>query len=722
MLFSLRGERQVSQKVVIVGIDEKSIRELGPWPFSREKHALLFERLKKARAVGFDIIFAEESREMALLAGKGVPMVMAAATSYEGEMLAPNVVNNSWITVGHIEAEICADGIIREVNLKKNDVFSFAYALFQERANNNIERNGVLGKRLINFYGPAFTFPYISYIDVLKGEYPLDFFKDCYVLIGAMAVGLGDAHLTSFSNGRRVPGVEIQATILNNLLDSSFLYRFSFLEQFVFSCFLLTVLLLFYPRYNLCRNFLLVSVALIVLAGLSWLLFFQNIFFDPLLPLVMVVLGHVFHATGTCMVVTKKIVQEITELNRKQEEGILSFFSTVQCPLELSVAEGSENKRKKYLGSVDRYMEHLSKCIYALSLQNNFVQHLVSAETPPFVFWAKDSGRVIVANARFSALWERLKVCTGPPDLYTFFHLIEENRVGKDREREYSAVLSDGKIDLQEELVCDILLRGHGQQRIYLHIVAHEVDDQAFGFEGILVSLTDVTEIHELERLKGDVMNIVSHELRLPLTTIIGYSELLSDSLDGREREYALNIFGQAQRLVGMITDFLDITRIENGRNMINHLPFDFITVINDALAVASVTASSKGISLESDLPTRVSLFWGDELLMTQLVINLLDNAIKFSPEQTTVWVKLEELETEFHLLVVDEGSGITDAEKTEIFKKFSRGKSGRQGVGFGLGLSLVSQVVESHGGAIWITDAVDGGAVFHISLPLNKK
>ncbi len=714
LLFVLRGEQQISQEIVIVGIDEHSIDELGPWPFPREKHALLFERLREARAVGFDIIFAEKSEEMRLLASEGVPVVMAAAASYEGKMLAPDVSSNPWIKLGHIETELGRDGIVRRVILHKNGLPSFALAMAGAKWIEDAD-----AMRLINFYGPEFTFPYLSYSDVVQGKYPVGFFKDRYVLIGAKAIGLGDVHMIPFSRVRPVPGVEIQATILNNLFDSCFLQTFSFFQQFLAALSLLAGLLLLFPLYSLGRDLLMVGAVLVVLAGLSWLLFTQNLFFDPFFPAVVAVLGYLLHAAVVWMSVTSDVLREIRELNRKLEEGTQAFFRTVPYPL-ISVVKGTGYGNRERFGGLDRHLERLNKGIQALFLQNGFVQHLVSAEAPPLVFWDKESGQIVVANSRFSTLWQSLKISAEPPDLATFFQILQENRVQKEHEKKSGASLAASQVKLGEELVCDIFLRVQGQ-RMYLRVVAHEVDDQAFGFKGVLASLTDVTEIRELERLKGEVMNIVSHELKLPLTTIMGYGEILADSLEGEEKKYALNIAYQAQRLNGMIVDFLDIARIESGKYMMNQFPFDFITVINDALAVVDAAAASKQISLKSELPAKVTPLMGDEALMTQLVINLLDNAVKFSPEKTVVTLKLKEQENEFYLFVADEGSGVADDEKKEIFNKFSRGAGKRRGTGFGLGLNFVAQVVESHGGSIWISDADGGGAVFHLRLPQRK-
>lgn len=711
LLFFLRGERETSQNIIIIGIDEDSISTLGPWPFPRENHARLFDRLREAKVVGFDLIFTADSGNIELFTREGVPAVMAVASSYEGKLLAPDVSANPWIELGHVETELGTDGIVRRVRLMKDGLPSLALAM---KGGGRLEADRT---ELINFYGPEFTFLYLSYSDVLAGAFPPDFFKGRYVLVGARALGLGDVHMIPFSRKHPIPGVEIQATILNNLLDSTFLRVPPATLRYLFSFLLLALCVFLFPRFSVGKNLLVSGAILVLLCFFSFLFFLRNIFFDPFLPGFILFLGYAFHTGIVWMTVTGSILREVSGLNKKLEEGLQTFFQTVPYPLAHTRMD--ELWRREHFAGLDRYINRLQQGIRALALQNSFVQHLVSAEAPPLVFWAKETGEVVVANARFAALWRSLKLSEALPDLAAFSLLLEKNRIetGKPEREELVSPAAEVGGALVEENVCDILLKATGQ-RTYLRVVSHEVDDRILGFEGVVASFTDVTEIKELERLKGEVMNIVSHELKLPLTTIMGYGELLADSVTGREREYALEVSSQARRLAEMIGDFLDIARIENGKYAVNHFPFDILDVANDALIVAGTAARQKNIALISGLPTKVSPILGDEALMTQVLINLLDNAIKFSPKETTVRFDLIESETELLVRVTDEGNGVPDEEKEKIFEKFTRGANEKRGTGFGLGLSFVLQVIDSHGGRIRVDDAVGGGAVFQISLP----
>ncbi len=727
LLFNLRGPLPTSQSIIIIGIDEESIEKIGPWPFPRQLHAKVLERLIQARVVGFDLLFTAGDSDMTLLKKKGVPAVMAVASDYRGLLLAPDVSKNPWIRLGHVETELGRDGIVRQVEPVKNKFSSLAFVMAGMKPEDVMAPHK---RRLINFYGPEFTFLYLSFYDVLHGDFPLDFFADRYVFVGSRALALGDAHNIPFSRHYPVPGVEIQATILNNLLDSSFL-KSSNTYTWLGGGILLLVLAFIWPRKSELKNFLLNLGCIGGVGILSLSLFHKDIFFDPVVPVFILVFGYILHLGMLWMTITRRVFHEVQGLNIQLEEGVKTFLEVVPVPGALTDRlqhMGLKERRiSGILGGIglDRYTNRLQQCIHALSLQNSFVRHLLSTEAPPMVFWTKESGKVVIANARFLKLWEMLREGSStPPDLEAFHHLLANNMIEEpgaqqgnvDPEIHQRKMLnrlpfSDG------ESVQDIVLRGSGH-RIYLRVVYHEVDDAALGLEGIIASFTDVTEIRELERLKGEVMNIVSHELKLPLTTIMGYGEMLAESVEGVEKGYAIEVSRQAKRLARMIEDFLDIARIENGKYTVNNFPFNLLDVVNDGIAVAQGSAMAKDITITTRFPGKVSPLLGDEALMTQVVINLLDNAIKFSPNGTTVHVELFEFEDIFELIVADEGKGVADVEKERIFEKFTRGEAETHGSGFGLGLNFVRKVVHSHNGLIWVGDGEKGGAVFHVKLP----
>jgi signal transduction histidine kinase len=261
-----------------------------------------------------------------------------------------------------------------------------------------------------------------------------------------------------------------------------------------------------------------------------------------------------------------------------------------------------------------------------------------------------------------------------------------------------------------KDRTADIIFSRLGRS-CYFRVVMHQVEGSVLGISGVLASFTNVTELRELEKAKGEMMSIVSHELRLPLTTILGYGEMLARSGKGEERRYAEKICDQAQRLAKMIDDFLDIARLENGAGLFKVYPYDFLSLIHDALSAVGYSAVRKNIQIDLELPAKVTHLLGDEGLMTQAVLNIFDNAIKFSPEQGRIRIRLIEKDDELELRVADQGRGIGDEDKKVIFGKFVRGKKQCGEEGFGLGLNFVLQVVEAHHGRVEVRDGDLGGA-----------
>jgi signal transduction histidine kinase len=251
----------------------------------------------------------------------------------------------------------------------------------------------------------------------------------------------------------------------------------------------------------------------------------------------------------------------------------------------------------------------------------------------------------------------------------------------------------------------------------------HHVDEPFSSFSGVLVNVADITEVRELERMKSDLIGTVSHELRLPLTTILGYSEMLSDMLDNEKAEFALEICSQATRLNSLIENFLDIAKIENNRDSVRKLPLDLILVLEDSINAVSPLASKKEIILQLDTPQKISPILGDEPLLLQAIVNLLDNAIKFSPSKTTVQVGLVEHAADISVTISDQGPGIAAEDMALIFEKFNRGSRNNSEDGFGLGLNLVQQVIVGHGGSIQVQPNIQqesAGTTFSITLPKN--
>ena len=280
-----------------------------------------------------------------------------------------------------------------------------------------------------------------------------------------------------------------------------------------------------------------------------------------------------------------------------------------------------------------------------------------------------------------------------------------------------------------------------GGKWLWLQLTATSIPDSSGRPEHMLVMVEDVTVVREaqdrlgealesqrsanatlekLDRTKTEFLSIVSHEFRTALTGIQGFSELIRDGgLEPDEvRAYGGYIFNDADRVNRLIGDMLDLDRMESGRMSIRTTDVDINEVLSDAIARAG---SSPSVEFKADLDPRLPIVVGDRDRLVQVVSNLVNNAVKYSPDGGTVTLSSRSEGGSALVSVTDTGVGIPPDEIGHVFERFRRVRSGAaQSIpGTGLGLTIVKQIVEMHGGKIWVESAVGHGSAFHFTLPL---
>jgi len=242
---------------------------------------------------------------------------------------------------------------------------------------------------------------------------------------------------------------------------------------------------------------------------------------------------------------------------------------------------------------------------------------------------------------------------------------------------------------------------------------------------GVTTVLRDVTVEREVDRVKTELLSIVAHELRSPLVSIMGFSGiLLEKDLDLSTRlEFARTVNKEANRMVDMINRFLDISRIESGKTELTKMPADVTEIVREVVKINSGMADERTIQIEIHAPNRVAQVLVDRELIGQAFLNVLSNAVKYSPANTTIQITVTEHRNTIEVSVKDQGYGITPENQKHLFEKFFRvtdDPNVRDITGTGLGLPLVKEIIEIHGGRVHVESALGEGSTVSFHLPKN--
>ena len=241
---------------------------------------------------------------------------------------------------------------------------------------------------------------------------------------------------------------------------------------------------------------------------------------------------------------------------------------------------------------------------------------------------------------------------------------------------------------------------------------------------GRVAMLRDITHLKELDEMKSDFVATVSHDLRAPLTFMRGYTTMLPmvGELNDKQTEYVEKILRGIGQMGELIDDLLDLGRIEAGVGL-ERKPCHLGAILIEAVESMRVRTVAKGLKLELEPAEGVAVVAGDAALLRQAVTNLVDNAIKYTPDGGVVKVGLAIRNGQAVIRVADTGIGIAPDDQVRLFEKFYRVKR-RDTVGIrgtGLGLAIVKSIVERHGGRVWVDSDLNQGSTFYISLPLGK-
>lgn len=240
---------------------------------------------------------------------------------------------------------------------------------------------------------------------------------------------------------------------------------------------------------------------------------------------------------------------------------------------------------------------------------------------------------------------------------------------------------------------------------------------------GSAVTMQDISYLKEIDRLKNDFIHTVSHDLRSPLTAILGYMELIERTgpLNESQHEFIGRLQASVQHMTGLVNELLDLGRLEAGFDT-RRETVDLSTVLEYSLNVFDNQIKRKNIHMIWEAQADLQSLRANPIRIRQMIDNLVGNAIKYTPMGGTVTISLGMQESQIIFRVSDSGPGIPPEEQPRVFEKFFRASNRPKGVeGTGLGLAIVKSIVESHQGRVWVESKIGVGSTFIVLLPAGE-
>ena len=708
----------VRRDIVIVAIDPLSLKTEGQWPWPRRTEAELIADIAhdapRAIACYFLFLFPSSSAD-----DQAVHDAMIHARTYLGLAHAvpenghgpdflkpvPQIASAAW-GLGAVDAEADEDGVVRRANLtfhnKASNTDRLALQLAKLTAHLDSHGPRVFGtaQTLIPFAGPPGTFTTIPATKVLSGEIGADFFRNKIVLIGGTAPGLLDNYATPVSAAGGMPNVEVDANILNSLLVGGGIRPLSRFVTVIMSLIPLWVLLVALVRLGPRDNLILAAaMSTLPVGGSLAAVLYLNLWMRPAPYLVTLAILLPYWGWRRLNAASAYFAEELRTLERTGG-GALASQS------RMSAGGGDIVLQQITL------LEETKKRISDL---RRFVEDIL-ANFPDPVMVVDRFGRVLTANQAASDFAERIGVSAAPgrpiePLMNTIAAYARDARPlwpPPDRSDAFGSLGSArpltgiGPTGRAYELRFTPTLSGDGEPN------------------GWIVHLADVTPLVSAMRQREDALELLSHDMRTPLAAImaiIHHPEFEAEPATMRQRiEY------QTGRTLDLADAFVRLAKAESAEYALE--PIDLCHAIMDATDAVWPLADAAGVTVVFERDDVEYVVLADRGLLTRAVINLLDNAVKFSPAGASVTCTLSpgalNGRPAVACKIADAGSGIAQSQIARLFRKFDSARGALNGSeGVGLGLALVHIVVTRLEGTIGCESGEARGTAFTIVLPI---
>ena len=717
--FRLRRPRPTSQQVALVLIDDATLAQYGRWPWQRARLAKLIDAVSRQqpKAIGLDVLLseAEDEKNDADLARS----IQSAPNLVLATKISTSPTGNLWIDplapfaqvakgVGHVQAVIDFDGICRSIPLDEPsaDGLRPAFALKLAElvqpalvkttnvvsAGPGVERIAARAPFLIDYRQqfepgtPNAPFDVVSAGDLLGGK-NVPQLAGKAVLIGFGAIDVSDRLITPVSNQLPMPGVEINANVTDMVLSGRSLAHISNVSQFLLVLLMSMAALWVVVRYPGLRGLLLLTGMLAAVYAAAFFLF-QD--FHRLLSYGPVLVAGVLAAPLAQLENLLFVDREVTSRLRQLREAIVPHYGELRPPHPATEAGGLHWK-----------LAALKELQAELSSLYSFNHTLLETMREGLAVYGAD-GTLKFSNATWKGFCDE--------------HDVQLNKLGDVAQLAggwgeltelpaETASWSENEVPLEEELW---LFR------------AVRLPWTSFAEAGaILLIAEDITAQRQRDQARSEALSFVTHELRTPLISIQGFSELLMRYPNSpATSEAPATIFRESNRLVAMINTYLEVLRLDAGARPLRLARTNVRKMVEHMEKVVRPLAASAKAPVKMELVLEDEYVLCDETLISGALLNLVSNAIKYGDGNTGVRVRISSSDEEIQFEVQNSGPVIPQQELEQLFERFYRPARSESIPGWGLGLSFVRRISQQHGGRVHVSSNETTGTTFAFTLP----
>jgi len=372
-------------------------------------------------------------------------------------------------------------------------------------------------------------------------------------------------------------------------------------------------------------------------------------------------------------------------------------------------------------------MQALNRDQILLKTERNKLDAVISGVVDGVV--ALDAQKnIIVFNAAMERItgWREAEVLGKPVDAILQLTDADGNRYFSDTYCSPIPSPTEEAPDTTEKQLLTLVTKGQNQRIV--NLLASIIHNTAEPDTTYIIALHDMTKEHQAETMKIDIVSMAAHELRTPLTAITGYMSVIlnefSERLGEEENKFLQRVQISAQQLASLVDNLLNVTRLEQGRLTLQLQSIDWLELIRTIVDEFRFQAGEKQITVHFEEPQeQFPPIQADKLRMSEVLMNLISNAIKYTDFGGNVYVSVEQTEDAVITHVRDTGVGIPPKNVKQLFTKFYRidNRLSTQNKGTGLGLFITRTVIEMHNGTIWVNSEVDKGSTFSFSIPLMQ-